>query len=64
MDVSSGKATKFSVQKVDSGQHRIISAENDLSMLDKVVYGRSELDSHDDNSVAGANCYILQYNGK
>ena len=64
LDVSSGSAIKLSVKQVHTGQHSIISAAKDLSMSEKVVYGRSELDSHADNTVAGASCCILQYTGK
>ena len=52
LDVSDGKVITISVQQIHSGQHCIISSEKDSSMSDKVVYGRSELDSHADNTVA------------
>ena len=49
------KAIKLSVQQVNSGQRHIISSENYSQRLDKVVYGRSELDSHTGTAVTGAN---------
>ena len=64
LDVSSGNAIKLSVQQVNSGQRRNTSSEKDTSRSYKVVYGRSELDSHADTTVTGANCCILQYTGK
>ena len=64
LDVSSREAIKFSVKQVHTGQTQIISAAQYLSRSDKVVYGRSELDSNADTTVAGSNCCILQYNGK
>ena len=62
--VSSGKAIKLSVQQVHTGKSHIISAAKYLSSLDKVVHGRSELDSHSDTTVAGANSCLFQYTGK
>ena len=64
LDVSSGKAIKLSVQQVHTGQRRIISAAKYLSRSDKVVYGRSELDYHDDTTVTYANCCIFYYTAK
>ena len=61
---SSGKAIILSVQKMHSGQRRIISSAKYSSRSEKVVYGRIELDCHDDTTVAGSNCCILQYTGK
>ena len=46
------------------GQHQNISAENDLSRSDKVVYVRSELDSYADTIVTEDNCCIFQHTGK
>ena len=61
LDVSSGKAIKFSVQKVHTGQRHIISASKYYSRSEKVVYGRSDLESHADTTVAGASFCIFQY---
>ena len=63
LDVSSEKAIKLPVQQVHIGKSRIISAENYLSISDKVAYGRSELYYHADTTVTGGNCCILQYTG-
>ena len=52
------------MQQVYKGKRRIISAAKDLSGSDKVVYGRSELDSHADTTVTGDNFCVLQYTGK
>ena len=62
--VSSGKAIKLSVQKVHTGQSRIISAAKNSPMSEKVVYGIIELDYHADTTVTGANWFILKYTGK
>ena len=55
LDFSSGKKIKLSVQQVHSGQHHIISEAEYSSSSEKVVYGRSELDSQADTTVTGAN---------
>ena len=64
LDVGNGKVIKLPVQKVHTGQRHIISAAKDLSRSDKVVYGRSELDSHTDTTAARANLFISQYTRK
>ena len=64
LDVSSGKDIKLSVHQVHTGKRHIVSAANDLSRSDKVVYGRSELDSHTDTTAARANLFISQYTRK
>ena len=64
LNTISGMALKLSVQQVYSGQNRIISAEDYLSSSEKVVYGRNELDSNDDNKVIQPNCCIFLYNVK
>ena len=60
LDVNSGKAFKFSVKQVNTGQHHKISAENDSSIPDKILYGRSEFDSNVDTAVPWANFCIGQ----
>ena len=64
LDLSSGKAIKLSLHILHTGKSHIISAAKYLSSLDKVVHGRSELDSHSDTTVAGANSCLFQYTGK
>ena len=57
--VSIIKAIKLSVQKVHSGQLRIISAAKDSSRSETVVYGRSELGYYADTMVTVANFCML-----
>ena len=64
LDVSSGKGIKLSVQKLQQGQRRMVSAAKYSSRSYKVVYGRIDLDYHADTTVAGSNCCILNYTGK
>ena len=63
LDVSSQKAIKFSVQQVYSGKRRIISKTKYPSRSEKVVGGRSELDSQSDTTVEGDNYSIMEYTG-
>ena len=49
------------MQQVHLGQRRIISAAKYPSRLDKVMYGRRELDSNADITVAWVNYCIFQY---
>ena len=64
LDVSSGNDIKFSLQQVHSGKRRIIKAAKDMSSSEMFVYGRSELDSHADTTVAGDNFCIFNYTVK
>ena len=64
LDVSSGKVIELPVQKVHKGKCRIISETKDFSCSDKFMYGKRELGSHSDTTVAGANFCKFQYTGK
>ena len=64
LDVSSGKAIKFSVQQLHTRKIRIISLAKYSSRSDKVMHVRSELYYHADTIVTEANFCILQYTGK
>ena len=55
LDVSSGKNIKLLVHQVKPGQQLTISAAEYLSRSEKVVYGKSDLDSHADTTVTGSN---------
>ena len=55
LDVSILKAIKYLVKKVHSGRPHIVSAANDLSSSDKVVYDRCEFCYYDATTVSGEN---------
>ena len=60
------KIDKCLILKIESS-NRSISMTRRIStneIASKSVYGRCELDSHADTTVAGSNCIILQYTGK
>ena len=52
------------ISKFSSTPRRVSSASSEKHCPPNPVFGRCELDSHADTTVAGANCVILNYTGK
>ena len=60
----STQITLHTISDVKSSNRRVISQIKHKDSSKKIQHGRTELDSHADTTVAGANCRILHYTGR